>query len=79
MQYGRYMKKGVKLIIEKNPDTYDHDNVRFLIDGQTKGFGYRGKKSKKIGLITCPVCEKENYVMNVTAGICTWCGFSANK
>lgn len=29
-------------------------------------------------LIRCPKCNRENYLMNVTAGVCTWCGYNAN-
>lgn len=27
----------------------------------------------------CPKCDMENYALNVASGICTWCGFDANK
>jgi len=27
-----------------------------------------------LAIIKCPECRKENYAMNVTSGICTWCG-----
>ncbi len=27
----------------------------------------------------CPKCNRENYCMNVLRGICTWCGYDANK
>lgn len=32
----------------------------------------------KIALERCPRCGRENYIMNVLSGICTWCGFDAN-
>lgn len=28
-------------------------------------------------MFRCPKCNKENYVMNVSTGICTWCGYDA--
>lgn len=28
-------------------------------------------------MFRCPKCDKENYVMNVRTGICTWCGYDA--
>ena len=55
----------------------DSDDVRFIdTDGSEKGFGYQ--KDNRIGLIRCPACERENYMLNVSTGICTWCGFNAN-
>jgi hypothetical protein len=27
----------------------------------------------------CPKCGLENYAMNVSSGICTWCGYDGNK
>lgn len=27
----------------------------------------------------CPKCGKENYILNVLTGICTWCGYDINK
>lgn len=30
-----------------------------------------------IYLTRCPKCKKENYVMNVSSGICTWCGYDS--
>ena len=59
---------------------YDHDRVYWLDDtGKRIGLGYRGKKKRSIGLIRCPRCLKENYAINVSLGICTWCGFDANN
>jgi len=37
------------------------------------------KPDGTLGLIRCPKCGEENYVMAVTFGICIWCGFDANK
>lgn len=72
-------KKKITLVLEKQPDDYNHDNVRFDVDGEVKGFGYIGRKSGKIGLQTCPLCERENYAMNISSGQCTWCPFNANE
>lgn len=30
-------------------------------------------------LVRCPECEKENYVLNVPSGICTWCDYNLNN
>lgn len=27
----------------------------------------------------CPKCRRENYILNVTTGRCTWCGYNANE
>jgi len=52
----------------------DHRIVR--INGKFAGFVGLGKTN--ICLERCPECDRENYAMNVIAGICTWCGFNAN-
>ena len=67
----------MEIRVYKNPADHDSDDVVFLIDGQEKGAGYIGKKDKKIGLIRCPKCDRENYMMNVLSGQCCWCGFKA--
>ncbi len=36
---------------------------------------WRDDKTGKIALERCPKCGRENYIMNVLLGICTWCGF----
>jgi hypothetical protein len=33
----------------------------------------------KIYLTRCPKCFLENYAMNVSSGLCTWCGYDGNK
>lgn len=68
----------MKIIITPADDKHDSDNVRWEIDGEEKGFGYKAKDTGKIGLIRCPKCDKENYAPNVATGFCTWCGFNAN-
>ncbi len=30
-------------------------------------------------LVRCPKCKKENYALQVSSGICAWCGYDANK
>lgn len=32
----------------------------------------------KLALEVCPKCGKENYILNVLTGVCTWCRFDAN-
>lgn len=51
-------------------------DVRFDVDGAEKGFGFTDENKTYIALTRCPLCERENYAMNVMSGICTWCGFS---
>lgn len=36
-------------------------------------------ETKYLLLLRCPRCGKENYVLNVTKGICTWCGYDAHE
>ncbi len=69
----------MKQIIYKTPADFDSDNVHWQVGKEKKGFGYRGKDDNKIGLITCPKCDLENYAMAVSAGICAFCGFDANE
>ena len=37
------------------------------------------EETDKICMERCPKCGRENYCMNVLLGICTWCGYDANK
>lgn len=69
----------MKIKIYTNPYVYDSNEIRFIIDDEEKGYGYISKSDKSIGLIRCPKCDRENYSPNVSSGICTWCGFDANK
>ena len=39
---------------------------------------FRGKDGKPY-LVRCPQCGRENYTANVSLGICTWCGWKADK
>lgn len=74
------MKK-IYLVIEKQPDNYDHDLVRFNVDGEIKGFGFIARKpdDQTIALEKCPLCGRENYAMNVASGQCTWCEFNTSQ
>lgn len=58
---------------KKNPDEVD---IRWK---GTRGYAFLDKETGEIGLIRCPKCGMENHAMNVMSGICTWCGFDANK
>lgn len=60
-------------IIKKNGDVRWHTQ-----DGRTVGFGFTND-NKTTALIRCPECGRENYVLNVASGQCTWCPFNANK
>ena len=33
--------------------------------------------SKKIYMVRCPKCNKENWAMAVASGQCAWCGHKA--
>jgi hypothetical protein len=33
----------------------------------------------RLYLTRCPKCLLENYSLNVSSGICTWCGYDGNK
>lgn len=33
------------------------------------------RDKKKLFLVRCPACEKENYLPAVATGICSWCGW----
>lgn len=70
--------KEIKVILYKNPENYDSDDIRFQVDGSLKGFGFisRNPDEKTIALIRCPICNKENYAFNVSSGECSWCDFS---
>jgi ribosomal protein L37E len=41
-------------------------------------YGFVGKNDN-VYLTKCPKCLLENYAMNVSSGICTWCGYDGNK
>jgi hypothetical protein len=71
----------IKLIIEKQPENYDHDLVRFDVDDEVKGLGFIPRKpdDQTIALERCPICGRENYAMNVSSGQCTWCEFNTNQ
>lgn len=60
--------------------TRESDDVRFYRNGvEIPGFGYKPKREgSKICLIRCPSCDRENYVMAVSEGVCAWCGYDPN-
>lgn len=65
-------------------DTTESANVFFADQdtGKVFGYGYIAKKDnpdKKICLVKCPSCNKENYAMAVVSGVCSWCGFDSNE
>lgn len=33
----------------------------------------------KRALVRCEECHRENYALNVMAGVCTWCGYDINE
>jgi len=41
--------------------------------------GYVFKEGKKLYLVRCPKCEKENYAAAVAGGCCIWCGYEAKE
>ena len=47
------------------------------MDKKLKGKNFR--KDGKTYCIQCQKCGRENYAMNVTTGICTWCGEDHNS
>ena len=66
--------------IFKNPPDYDHDDVVWVDkDGKETGSGYQGKDDKRLLILRCPICHKENYAMAIASGKCCWCSFDANK
>ena len=36
-------------------------------------------KNGNMFLQYCPKCGRENYLMNVPSGVCSWCGYNANE
>lgn len=37
------------------------------------------EEKQMLYMVRCPKCDAENYMPNVSSGICTWCGWDANK
>lgn len=72
------MASSIVYKIEKTADNYDSDDVRYYRTNKEAqvGYGYKAKKDGRFGLIRCPKCERENYGMAVSSGVCCWCGFS---
>lgn len=69
----------IRYEIIQTPSDHDSDGVRFFRGGkEIRGFGFVGKGDTKICLIRCPQCERENYGMAVSSGVCCWCGYNPN-
>jgi ssDNA-binding Zn-finger/Zn-ribbon topoisomerase 1 len=69
--------------IKMREQRFDSNDVYYYKKGTKNhiGYGFIGKFENpinKIALVRCPACRKENYAMNVSSGICTWCPFDAN-
>jgi len=63
----------------KTSDSYDIDNVNYFDqNGKKIGHGYRSKKNGTFHIVKCPVCEKENYALSISSGLCAFCNFDAN-
>lgn len=58
--------------IYKTPDDYDSDDI--VYDNGGKGFIPK-EGDKRVCILTCPACKKENYAMSVCSGQCYWCGY----
>lgn len=43
-----------------------------------KGSGFVMDDGRR-AVIRCPECGRENYCLNVTSGICCWCGHNENE
>lgn len=70
----------IKPVIKEMPASYSTNNVTFMENGQPiSGFGYQSKKTKKIHIVRCPKCDRENYAIAVNTGICAWCTYDPNK
>lgn len=68
--------KALRVHISKREDTFN--SLIFYMGDEKKGYGYYDKKSKLICLNRCPVCDKENWAMAVSTGVCAWCQFNPN-
>lgn len=74
------MKQEPQIVICASPPSWDSDDAHWIDKlGNKKGKGYKSKKTGKIGLIRCPVCNHENYMLAVSSGVCYACGFNANE
>lgn len=54
----------------------DHGGERSIHLGDAYA-GFLGKQNS-LYLVRCPACKRENYAMNVSLGVCTWCPFDGN-
>lgn len=74
------LKKKLTIEIKQTPETHDTNDVWWYEVGKTEyvGHGYQSKKDGKLFIERCPMCEKENYAINIPTGTCAWCGYDAN-
>lgn len=64
--------------VRKTAAHYENDDVMFLDKkGQQVGYAFLDKINKKVGLVRCPSCRRENYASSIITGRCAWCGFNA--
>jgi hypothetical protein len=72
-----YFFKG---IIRKTDEGYENDDVIFKNKKDEQvGYAFLDKKNKKVGLVRCPSCIRENYASSINTGRCSWCGFNATQ
>jgi ribosomal protein S27E len=69
-----------KYILTVRPLRPHHDSHDVHISGpEHTGMGYKELMSPgEFGLIRCPSCGRENYVMAVSSGVCSHCGWDIN-
>jgi len=51
----------------------------FIDIRKDKGFGYFDKERKRLCMIRCFKCGRENWAPTVASGDCAWCGHNPNK
>jgi hypothetical protein len=87
----RNNKKTIELLIKENNSMsftakiehtnaeLDNHDVFFYNANSEKqiGYAYLSKKEKKVGLVRCPSCHKENFPTAILKGKCAWCKFDA--
>jgi ribosomal protein L37E len=65
-----------ELITKEQAEERGMDNIPVQAG---KGLGYRKLSDNTLGMLRCFECGTENYVLQVSSGICYCCGFNANK
>lgn len=68
-----------KMVIEKTPEDFDSDVVRFMHNGKQVGHGYKAKRDGRVCIDVCPKCRKENYALAKATGYCAFCRYYANE